>query len=263
MLEYLFSASTVAVVWSGYLVSLLQDVSIQLPAALSQPPCNVPAMVVVALTTGLLVVGIRQVGQVNTILVAIKVIIILLFIVFGLSYINPQNLFPLIPPNSGEFGVFGWSGVLRGSGMIFFAYIGFDALSNATQEAKEPQRTIPIAMMAALLISTLLYVSVSLVMVGIVPYVELNVPDPIAVAVNAMGAKLQWFRPLVKLTAIAGLSSVVLVDLMAQSRVLYSMATDGLLPPALAQIHPQFKTPYLATIGSGVIAMVLAGCFTH
>lgn len=260
VLEYLFSASTVAVGWSGYLVSLLRDVGIQLPSALSQPPCNVPAMVVVALTTGLLVVGIRQVGQVNIILVAIKVIAILFFIAFGLSRIDPQNWFPFIPPNSGEFGVFGWSGVLRGSGMIFFAYIGFDALANATQEAQEPQRTIPIAMMVSLLISTLLYVSVSLVMVGIVPYADLNVPDPIAVTVNAMGAEFQWFRPLIKLAAITGLSSVVLVNLMAQARLLHRMATDGLLPPALAQIHPQFKTPYLATIGSGAIAMVLAGC---
>jgi basic amino acid/polyamine antiporter, APA family len=260
VLEYLFSASTVAVGWSGYLVSLLQDVGIQLPSALSQPPCNVPAMVVVALTTSVLVVGIRKVGQVNTILVAIKVIVILLFIAFGLFYINPQNWFPFIPPNSGEFGVFGWSGVLRGSGMIFFAYIGFDALANATQEAQEPQRTIPIAIMVSLLISTLLYISVSLVLLGIVPYAELSVPDPIAVAVNAMGNGLRWFRPLIKLTAIAGLSSVVLVTLMAQSRVLYSMAMDGLLPPALAQIHPQFKTPYLASISAGAIAMVLAGC---
>lgn len=260
VLEYLFSASTVAVGWSGYLVSLLRDMGIQLPSALSQSPCNVPAMVVVALMTGLLVGGIRKVGQVNTILVIIKVIAILLFIAFGLSCINPQNWVPLIPPNSGEFGVFGWSGVLRGSGMIFFAYIGFDALANATQEAQEPQRTIPIAMMVALLISTLLYVGVSLVMVGVVPYAELNVPDPIAVAVNAMGARFQWFRPLIKMAAIAGLSSVVLVNLMAQSRILYSMAMDGLLPPVLAQVHPQFKTPYLATIGSGVIAMVLAGC---
>lgn len=156
--------------------------------------------------------------------------------------------------------MFGWSGVLRGSGMIFFAYIGFDALANATQEAQEPQRTIPIAIMVSLLISTLLYISVSLVLLGIVPYAELSVPDPIAVAVNAMGNGLRWFRPLIKLTAIAGLSSVVLVTLMAQSRVLYSMAMDGLLPSALAQIHPQFKTPYLASISAGAIAMMLAGC---
>jgi APA family basic amino acid/polyamine antiporter len=259
VLEYLFSASTVAVGWSGYLVSLLRDVGIQLPSALSQP-LNIPAMVVVALTTSLLVLGIRKVGQVNTILVAIKVIVILLFIAFGLFYINQENWFPFIPPNSGEFGVFGWSGVLRGSGIIFFAYIGFDALANATQEAEDPQRTIPIAIMVSLLISTLLYVSVSLVLLGIVSYSELNVPDPIAVAVNAMGTRLQWFRPLIKLTAIAGLSSVVLVTLMAQSRVLYSMAMDGLLPPVLAQIHPQFKTPYLASMSAGAIALVLAGC---
>lgn len=261
VLEYLFSASTVAVGWSGYVVSLLKDFGIHLPAALSQSPCNVPAMVVVALMTGLLVVGIRKSTQVNTAIVGIKVTAILLFIGFGVFCINQQNWVPFIPQNSGEFGTFGWSGVLRGSGMIFFAYIGFDALSTVTQEAKQPQRNIPIAMMVALLVSTLLYICVSLVMTGIVPYRLLNVSDPIAMAVNAMGTQFQWLRPAIKLAAIAGLTSVVLVNLMAQSRILYTMATDGLLPPAFAQVHSQFKTPYLPTIGSGILALLLAGLF--
>lgn len=261
VLEYLFSASTVAVGWSGYVSSLLQDFGIYLPPALSQSPCNVPAMILVALMTGLLVVGIRKSTQVNTVIVVIKVTAILLFIAFGIFCINQQNWVPFIPQNSGEFGTFGWSGVLRGSGMIFFAYIGFDALSTVTQEAKQPQRNIPIAMLVALLVSTLLYICVSLVMTGIVPYHQLNVADPIAMAVNAMGAKFQWLRPVIKLAAIAGLSSVVLVNIMAQSRILYTMAIDGLLPPVFAQVHPQFKTPYVPTIGSGIIAMLFAGLF--
>ena len=259
VLEYLFSAATVAVGWSGYFVSLLADVGIHLPVVVTQAPCNLPAVVILALITGLLLVGIRKSSQANTVLVIVKVIAILLFIGFGVFFIDQQNWVPLIPPNSGEFGVFGWSGVLRGSAMIFFAYIGFDALANVTQEAKQPQRTIPIAMMTALLIATLLYIGVSLIMLGIVPYAELSVPDPIAIAVNAMGARFWWFRPVIKLAALAGLSSVVLVNLMAQARILYSMAADGLLPLALAQVHPTFKTPCLATIGSGMIAMALAG----
>lgn len=259
VLEYLFSTSTIAVGWSGYLVSLLRDVGIQLPPAFTQPPFNVPAMGIVAFITILLVLGIRKSSQANTVLVIVKVLAILCFIGFGLFFINHQNWTPFIPPNTGEFGVFGWSGVLRGSAMVFFAYIGFDALANVTQEAREPQRTIPQAMLIALLIATVLYISVSLVMVGIIPYQQLNVPDPIAVAVNAMGEGFRWFRPVVKLAALAGLSSVILVHLLAQTRILYTMAVDGLLPASLTQLHPQYKTPYLATVGSGIVAMGLAG----
>jgi len=260
VLEYLFSTSTIAVGWSGYFVSLLQDMGIQLPAALTQPPWNLPAMGIVALITVLLVVGIRKSSQANTVLVVVKVLAILCFIIFGLFFINQQNWTPFIPPNTGEFGAFGWSGVLRGSAMVFFAYIGFDALANVTQEAREPQRTIPQAMLIALLIATVLYICVSLVMVGIIPYHQLNVPDPIAVAVNAMGSGFRWFRPVVKLAALAGLSSVVLVHLLAQTRILYTMAMDGLLPLALTQVHPQYKTPYLATVGAGAVALIFAGC---
>lgn len=260
VLEYLFSTSTIAVGWSGYLVSLLGDVGIQLPPALVQPPFNVPAISIVGLITGLLVVGIRKSSQANTVLVVVKVLAILMFIIFGLFFINQQNWLPFIPPNTGEFGVFGWSGVLRGSAMVFFAYIGFDALANVTQEAHQPQRNIPLAILIALLIATVLYVCVSLVMLGIVPYHQLNVPDPIALAVNAMGESFRWFRPLIKLAALAGLSSVVLVHLLAQTRILYTMAIDGLLPPTLTQVHPQYKTPYLSTIGSGIVAMIFAGC---
>ncbi|MBW4666627.1 MAG: amino acid permease [Cyanomargarita calcarea GSE-NOS-MK-12-04C] len=258
-LEYLLSASTVSVGWSGYLVSLLHDVGITLPPKLSQAPCNLPAMGLVGLMTGLLVMGIRKSTQFNNIIVVVKLVAIFLFIGFGIFCISPQNWLPFIPENTGEFGVFGWSGVVRGSGIIFFAYIGFDALATVTQEAYKPQRDIPIAMLVSLLISTILYIGVALVLTGIVPYKLLNVPDPIAVGVNAMGIRFVWLRLVVKIAAIAGLSSVVLVSLMAQARVLYSMGKDGLLPALFTQVHPQFKTPYVATIISGAIAMVLAG----
>lgn len=259
ILEYLFSASTVAVGWSGYLVSFLKDCGITIPPLLSTPGCNVPAMVLVALMTGLLVVGIRQSTQFNNIIVAVKVVAILLFIAFGIGCIHQQNWLPFIPKNTGEFGVFGWSGILRGSGMVFFAYIGFDALVSLAQETHKPQRNIPISMLIALFISTILYICVSLVLTGIVPYTQLNVPDPIALGVNAMGITLAWLRPVVKIAAIAGLSSVVLVSLMAQSRIVYKMAEDGLLPGVLAKLHPKFKTPYVATIILGIFAMLLAG----
>ena len=249
VLEYLFSASTIAVGWSGYLVSLLADMGLRLPPAFTQPPYNLPAMGIIAVITALLVVGIRKSSQANTVLVAIKVLAILMFIGFGLFFINQQNWMPLVPANTGEFGVFGWSGVLRGS-----------AMANVTQEARQPQRTIPQAILIALLIATVLYIGVSLVMLGIVPYQELNVPDPIALAVNAMGDSFRWFRPVIKLAALAGLSSVILVQLLAQARILYTMATDGLLPRALTQVHPQFKTPYLATVGSGLVSLIFAGC---
>lgn len=258
VLEYLFSAATVAVGWSGYLVSLLADLGLSLPSDLCRPPLNLPALGLVGLVTLLLILGTRRSTQVNLVMVTIKLAAILLFIGFGLLSIHQQNWLPFIPPNTGEFGVFGWSGVLRGAGMVFFAYIGFDALANVTEETQNPQRTIPLAILISLLIATLLYGAVSLVMVGIVPYAKLGVPDPIAIAINAMGPGQRWFGPLIKLAAIAGLGSVVLVNLMAQARLLYSMAGDGLLPSTFAQVHPRWQTPHLATLISGMLAMVLA-----
>jgi basic amino acid/polyamine antiporter, APA family len=259
ILEYLFSASTVAVGWSGYLVSFLKDFGIPLPVLLSTSFCNVPAMVLVTLMTGLLVSGMSKSIQFNNIVVTVKIAAILLFIACGITCINQENWLPFIPENTGKFGEFGWSGILRGSGMVFFAYIGFDALVSASQETHKPQQNIPIAMLIALLISTILYICVALVLTGIVPYIQLNVPDPIALGVNAMGIKFIWLRPIVKIAAIAGLSSVVLVSLMAQSRIVYKMAEDGLLPKQLAQVHPQFKTPYVATIILGLFSILLAG----
>jgi basic amino acid/polyamine antiporter, APA family len=259
ILEYIFCAGTVAVGWSGYLVSVCQDIGILLPETFVNPPFNLPAVFIVGAMTLFLLFGIRQSALLNNIIVAVKVTVILLFIFFGFSYINLENWTPFIPENTGEFGSYGWSGVLRGAGVIFFSYLGFDGISSVAQEAKNPQRDMPIAILTSLLISTLLYVGVALVLTGIIPYQQLNVPDPIAVGVNAVGNGLQWLKPLIKVGAIAGLSSAILTAILAQSRIFYAMAKDDLLPPIVALVHPQLKTPYIATLLSGFGASLCAG----
>ncbi len=275
ILEYLFGASTVAVGWSGYVVSFLKDIGIEIPKNLSTAPfaygpdgwyatgaiINLPAVFIIAIVTSILVIGIKESVNFNNIIVAIKVTVIILFIVFGFSYINHENWKPFIPQNTGEIGEFGISGILRGAGVIFFAYIGFDAVSTAAQEARNPQKDMPIGIMMSLFISTLLYILVALVLTGIVNYKLLNVPDPIAVGINAAGEGLMWLRPFIKLGAIAGLSSVILVLIMGQPRIFYSMANDGLLPQFFSKVHPRFKTPYITTILTGTAAAILAGFF--
>jgi APA family basic amino acid/polyamine antiporter len=192
-------------------------------------------------------------------MVITKVSVIILFIALGIAFIKSGNWHPFIPKNTGVWGHFGWSGVLRGAGVIFFAYIGFDAVSTAAQEAKNPQKHMPIGILGSLSISTVLYILVALVLTGIVSYTALNVADPVAVGVNAMGNGMFWLRPIVKIAAIAGLSSVILVMLMGQPRIFYSMSKDGLLPPVFSKVHPKFKTPYVSTLLTGSVAMVLAG----
>lgn len=261
ILEYLFGAASVAVGWSGYVISFLKDLGITIPPAISQAPLNLPAILILAVMTALLVLGIAKSAKFNNVIVVIKICVILLFILFGFAHINSQNLTPFIPTNTGEFGHYGWSGILRGAGVIFFAYIGFDAISTTAQEARNPQRDMPIGILGSLAIATVLYMAVAFVLTGIVPYQQLNVPDPIAVGVNAAGEGIGWLRPLIKIGAIAGLTSVLLVMLLGQPRIFYSMAKDGLLPPQFAAVHPQFRTPYIATIVSGVSAAVFAGLF--
>ena len=211
--------------------------------------------------TTLLVIGIKESASFNNIIVLIKVTVILLFIGFGIAHINLDNWTPFIPANTGKFSEFGWSGILTGGAVVFFAYIGFDAVSTTAQEAINPKRDVPIGILGSLIVCTILYVAVSLVMTGIVNYTELNVPAPIAVAIDAAGKSLQWLSPIIKIGAIAGLSSVVMVLLLAQSRIFYSMANDGLLWKSFGKTHPKFKTPYITSIVTGCFAALFAGLF--
>lgn len=272
LLEYGIAGSTVAVGWSGYLVSFLKDFGIFIPPTLSAATgtavtladgtaatalFNLPAFLGIAAVTLLLVVGVKESVTVNNIVVFIKVTVILLFIAVGFTYINPENWHPFLPENTGEYGNFGWSGLLRGAGYIFFAYVGFEAVSTAAQEAKNPQRDVPIGIIGSLFVCTVLYILVSLVLTGIVKYDTLNVPDPIAVAVDAI--ELSWLKFMVKIGAIAGLSSVMLVLMYGQTRIFYTMAKDGLLPPAFSRVHPKFQTPYINTLFVGAVSSVVAG----
>ncbi len=298
ILEYLFAASTVSVGWSGYVVSFLHDFGIHLPAQftaawhtiLVEVPkmgwkpittnltaellasgisidslphvtaiCNAPAMFIVAMLTALLVIGIKETANFNNVMVITKVSVIIMFIGLGFMFVKAGNWHPFIPKNTGEWGHFGWSGILRAAGVIFFAYIGFDAVSTAAQESKNPQRDMPVGILGSLGISTILYILMAVVLTGIVSYTQLNVADPIAVGVNAMGDSMFWLRPIIKIAAIAGLSSVILVMLMGQPRIFYTMAKDGLLPPVFSKVHPKFKTPYVSTILTGFVAIILAG----
>jgi APA family basic amino acid/polyamine antiporter len=217
-------------------------------------------MLIVGFITFLLVLGIKESASFNNVIVAIKLAVILTFIAVGIAYINRNNWHPFVPPSLGP-GEFGWSGVLRGAAVIFFAYIGFDAVSTAAQEAKNPQRDMPIGMLASLVICTVLYIAVALVLTGIVNYRMLNVPAPIAVAVDSLGPPLAWLRTAIKIGAIAGLSSVILVMLFAQPRIFYCMAKDGLLPEMFGVVHRKFQTPWVAQIVTGGAAMLVAGLF--
>jgi len=222
---------------------------------------NLPAMLLVLALTALLVLGIKESARFNNIIVFVKVAIVLLVIGFGIKYIDTANWHPFIPANTGVFGEFGFSGVVRGAGVIFFAYIGFDAVSTAAQEAKNPQKDLPVGILGSLAICTLLYIAMSLVMTGIAPYQTLNVPHPVFVAIEAAGPALAWLGYLVNIGAIAGLASVVLVMLMGQPRIFYAMSRDGLLPPFFGRIHPKFQTPWVATIITGSVAALIAGFF--
>jgi basic amino acid/polyamine antiporter, APA family len=276
ILEYLFASSTVAVGWSGYFVSFLKDFNIIIPDKLCQAPfnhitgqgwvttgsiINLPAIAIVVFISALLVIGIKESVSFNNVIVILKLIVILLFIGFGIAYINVDNWKPFIPHNTGDFGHFGLSGIFNGSAVIFFAYIGFDAVSTAAQEAKNPKKDMPIGILGSLIVCTILYVAVSIVLTGIVNYKELNVAAPIALAIDRTGEALMWLRPLIKIGALAGLSSVVLVMLMGQPRIFFSMAKDGLLPKSFSKVHPKFRTPYITTIVTGFFAALIAGLF--
>jgi APA family basic amino acid/polyamine antiporter len=259
ILEYALSTGTVAVGWSGYFVSLAHDVGLTVPASLAGPPgpFNLPAALIVLVVAALLITGIKQSADTNTLLVAIKSLVLVVFVIAGVSYIKSENLTPLVPPNTGEFGQFGWSGVLRGAGVMFFAYIGFDAVSTAAQEAKNPSRDMPIGILGSLAVCTVLYIAVAIVLLGIVPYQRLNVADPLAVGIDATG--LRWLSPVIKVAALFGLFSTMLVQLLAQTRIFYSMSRDGLLPPLFGVVHPRFRTPHLSTVFTGTVVALVAG----
>ncbi|MFZ0608543.1 MAG: amino acid permease [Xanthobacteraceae bacterium] len=279
VLEYALGTTTVAIGWSGYVVSFLKDFGIVVPAGFAGSPfaydgarhawrltgaiINVPAMAVVAGLTILLIIGVYESSRLNNVIVAIKLVIIVLFIAAAAPFVttahwvtphNPAGDF--IPPNLGP-GEFGWSGVVRGAAVVFFAYLGFDAVSTAAQEANNPQRDMPIGILGSLAICTVLYLVVGFVLTGIVGYDKLNVADPIAVGIDAIG--LTWLSPIIKLGIILGLTSVILVGMLGQPRILYSMAHDGLMPPIAARVHRRFRTPYVTTIFNGSIVTVLAG----
>jgi APA family basic amino acid/polyamine antiporter len=274
VLEYAVGAATVSISWSAYVVSLLHDLGIELPPQLVASPwqpvqlptgelvhgiVNLPAVFIVAVISGLLILGIKESAFVNAIVVVIKVAVVLVFIGVGVWYITPSNYVPFIPENTGRFGEFGWSGVLRAAGIIFFAYIGFDAVSTAAQEARHPQKDMPIGIIGSLAICTLLYVSFSIVMTGLAHYTEFKgAAAPVAVAIAY--TPYTWLRPLVKLAIIAGFTSVILVMLLGQSRVFFSMAHDGLLPPLFSEVHPRYRTPYRSNV-LFLIGVSLMGAF--
>ena len=289
ILEYAVAASAVSVGWSGYMVSLLADLSIVIPPELTGPyghavmkdgkavldasgnPVtalfNLPAFLICFALAALLVIGVSESAKVNNIIVAIKTSVIIAFIVIVGWYVIQNidtlkaNWDPFIPEATGEKGEFGWGGILRAASIVFFAYIGFEAVSTAGQEAKNPKRDMPIGIIGSLLVCTVLYILVSIVLTLMVNYKMLNVPDPVAVAVDALGPEWGWFAKTIKVGAIIGLTSVILVLMYGQTRIFYTMARDGLLPKVFATVHPKFQTPWVNTILVGLLTASSAAFF--
>ncbi|MEV6859554.1 amino acid permease [Streptosporangium subroseum] len=277
MLEMMLGAAVVAVGWSGYLNSLLESLGIPLPDVIAgeNPAFNLPAALIVLILTAVLVIGIKLSSRVNLIIVAIKLAVIALVIVVGLFYINREHYVPFIPPSRQTpaveglsapliqvlFGVtpvaFGVLGIFSAAAIVFFAYIGFDVVATAAEETRNPRRDLPIGIIASLVICTILYVVVSLVVVGIQPYQQLSESAPLADAFKAVG--LTWAATLISIGALAGLTTVVMILMLGMSRVMFAMSRDNLLPGGLARVHPTYRTPYLITIIMGVVVALLAG----
>ncbi len=271
ILEYAFGAATVAVGWSGHLRAFLHDIGLNLPAfptsdfTLFGMPVHLKydyvGFIVIMVITTILVIGIKESANFTTAIVIMKVAVVCMFIALVAAFLfshawKPNYWHPFIPPNTGEWGHFGWSGVLRGAGVVFFAYIGFDAVSTAAQEAKNPKKDMPVGILGSLIICTVLYILVSGLLTHIVPYTQLNVPDPVVVGIRVTGQ--QWATFLVEIGALGGLATVMLVMLLGQSRVFYSMSRDGLLWPWAGKIHHRFRTPYLSSIVVGIFVAILA-----
>jgi APA family basic amino acid/polyamine antiporter len=273
VLEYLAASSTVAVGWSGYFNDFMSHIGMPIPAMFNGAPIamqslnaftltgsiiNLPAVILIGFITTILVIGVTASANFNNAMVAIKLTIVLVVIFACYSYIVPANHVPFVPPSQGSVGHFGWTGVFRATGVLFFSYIGFDAVSVAAQEAKNPQRDIPLGMLGSLIICTALYMVMSYVLTGIAPYQTLNVAHPVSQAVEALPGT-RWLTQYVNIGAVVGLASVVLVLLLAQSRIFYAMGRDGMIPDAFHQIHPRFRTPYKSSIITGIFSAILAG----
>lgn len=273
VLEYAVGAACVAVSWSSYVLSFLSDFGISLPAQFSLCPfetytlpdgsvangiINVPAMAIICAVSYILMRGIRESSFINNIIVVIKLAVVLTFIAIGIKYINADNYVPFVPQNTGEFGEYGWSGIMRAAGVVFFAYIGFDTVSTAAQEAKNPRRDIPIGIIGSLIVCTILYIAFSWVLTGMVNYQDLRGDAaPAATAINL--TPYLWLHKLIKIGIIAGFTSVILVLLLGQSRIFYAMSRDGLLPKVFGDIHPQWRTPWRSNILFMIFVSLLAG----
>ena len=280
MAEYLFSAAAVSVGWSGYFGGLLGNLGVHLPTILTEAPfaagaghalvatgalINLPAVVIIAVVAAILILGVSQSAAVNGVIVALKVSVVVLVIVFGLLHAQPENWTPFIPPvetdpltGASRFGV---GGIFAAASVIFFAYLGFDTVSTAAQEARDPQRTLPIGILASLAICTVLYILMSLALTGMAPFRILNVSAPVYAAVEHVGPALAWLKPVVAVTATIGLASTLLALLYGQSRICYAIARDGLLPPVFAKVHATRRTPWAGTVITAVIAAVFGGLF--
>ncbi len=274
VLEYTFSVATVAVGWSAYVVSLLAQFGIHLPAALIDAPIdrgpgdagliatgallNLPAVLIVAAVAFVCYIGIRESSALNSAIVVLKIAVVLGFVLLGAGFVTTANWHPFVPANSGHFGHFGWSGVLAAAGIIFFAFIGFDTVSTCAQEARNPRRDVPLGIIASLAICSVLYVATALVLTGMVPYTQLDVAAPVALAIDRH-PELRWLGLPVKLGAIAAMISVMLVMTVGQARIFMAMAADGLLPAWFAVVHPRFRTPARSTLVTWIAATVIGG----
>lgn len=276
ILEYLMAAANVAVGWSAYLGGLLRSLGFTLAPEISAPPLawtsshelfssgalvNLPAVLILLVLTAALTGGLKLSVRVTAMLVATKLAVIALFVFVGVWFVNPQHWEPFLPPNSGVFGEFGWSGVLRGAGVIFYAYLGFDTVSTAARETRDPQRNLPRGIVGSLVICTVVYIAFSLVLTGLAPYPALGAPNPASVALDYAGPRLYFLKLAVEVGAVVGLTSVVLMLLFGQSRILYAMSQDRVVPAVFGKIGARSRTPFAAVLGSGLAAAVIAGFF--